>query len=460
MFRAIVFHGGNTVPVRISGLSGGLPPNLVDQVIEAERMPLKKMEEDKSKIQDKVKLVTDFETKINDIQKNLSSIVGARGFSDMKFVSGFPDIVEGTVDPAVAEAGDWTLEVLELATKPSIVSSGAPDKDQSSIGVGYIKFETPNGTQEVYIGEEDSTLEKAAAKINRADVGVRATVINDRKDSQDSFKLQITGAKTGTDNSVQFPTVYMVDGDFDFEFNNEIPSKNAKYKLNGQEFEAADNKVTDAIPGVVLDLKQARENTPVKITVTENFDMIGDKFKSFVDAYNGALSFIQAQNKLTETKDGAQRLGPLGGDSMLRMTESRLRGIIQDIQDTNSTFRRVAELGVEFNRNGTLDFKVDKFKKAVSENPRNVIEFMRGNMLTTGFVTNMRTRVREITDPTTGAVGTRKTSMQRQVSNMDQKIDRKEKQLEKREESLRRQFAKMEEAMQKMQSQGASLGKG
>lgn len=448
------------MPIRISGLSGGLPPNLVDQVIEAERMPLKKMETDKAKIQDKVKLVTEFETKINDILKNLNSIIGARGFSDMKFMSGFPDIVDGTVDPAIAESGDWTLEVLQLATKPSIVSNGAPDKDKSSVGVGYIKFDTPEGTQEVYIDAENSTLEKVAAKINESDVGVKATVINDRKDSVDSYRLQLSGAKTGNDNAVEFPTVYMVDGDFDFEFAEQLAAKNARYKLNGHEFEAAGNRITDAIPGVTLDLKQARENTPVKITVTENFDVIGEKVKTFVDAYNGALQFIQGQNKLTETKDGLQRLGPLGGDSMLRMTEGRLRSIIQDVQETNSSYERIIELGIEFNRNGTLDYKADTFKKAVAEDPRDVIEFLRGDLLNTGFITNMRKRVREITDPSTGAVGTRKTSMQRQVTNIDQKIDRKEKQLEKREESLRRQFSKMEEAMQKMNSQGAAIGKG
>lgn len=447
--------------IRISGLSGGgLPPNLVDQVIEAERMPLKKMEADKAKIEDKVKLVTEFETKINDILKNLNSIVGARGFADMKFISGFPDIIDGQVDPAIAESGDWTVEVLQLASKPSIASNGAPDKDTSSVGVGYLKFDTPEGTQEVYIDAENSTLEKVAAKINESDVGVKANVINDRKDKVDSFRLQLTGAKTGDDNAIEFPTVYMVDGDFDFEFNETIQAKNAKYKLNGQEFESAENKITDAIPGVTLDLKQVREGTPVKLSVSENYDAIGEKMKNFVDAYNGALGFIQGQNKLTQTKEGAQRLGPLGGDSMLRMTEGRLRRIIQDVQDTNSSYERILELGIEFNRNGTLDYKADTFKKAVAEDPRDVIEFLRGNLQNTGFVTNMRTRIREITDPTVGAVGNRKTSMQRQVTGIDQKIDRKEKSLEKREESLRRQFAKMEEAMSKMNSQGAAIGKG
>lgn len=446
--------------IRIGGLASGLPPNLVDQVIEAERMPVKKMQDDKAKIEDKVKLVSEFETKINEVLKNLSTIISARGFSDMKFSSGFPDIVDGEVDPSVAEAGDWTLEVQQLATKPAIVSSGVPDKDTTSLGVGYIRFDTPEGEQEVYIDKENSTLEGIVSKINQSDLGVKATIVNDRKDKDESFKLQITGTRTGDDNEVKFPTVYLIDGDTDFSLDNRLPAVNAKFKLNGHEFETADNKVTDLIPGVTLDLKQARDGTPIKLSVTENYEVIGEKMKSFVDAYNGALTFIQTQNKLTNDKSGNPRLGPLGGDSMLRMTESRLRGIIQNVQDTNSSFERILELGVEFNRTGTLNFSPEKFRKAVAQNPKDVVEFLRGNLVDTGFVTNMRTKIREITDPQVGVVGNRKNNLQRQVSNIDQKIERKEKNLEKREEMLRRQFAKMEEAMSKIQTQGAAIGTG
>ncbi len=448
------------MPIRVSGLSSGLPPNLVDQVIEAERMPVKKMQEDKAKIEDKVKLVTDFETKINDILKNLSTIVSMKGFSDMTFKSGFPDIVDGVVDPALAESGDWTLEVEQLATKPAIVSSGVESATETSLGVGYIKFTTSDGDHEIYIDKENSTLEKIAQTINGYDVGVKATVINDRKDKGDSFKLQLTGAKTGDDHEVIFPTVYLVDGDQDFIFDEKLAAKNAKFKLNGHEFETADNKVTDLIPGVTLDLKQARPGTPVKLNITENYDAIGDKVKSFVDAYNSALGFIQNQSKLTPDKSGNPRLGPLGGDSMLRTAESRLRSIIQDRQLTNSYHERIIELGVEFNRNGTLDFKPEKLKKAISEEPRDVIEFMRGNLVDTGFVTTMRKKIRDLTDQNSGPVGSRKNNLQKQVSNIDQKIERKEKSLEKREESLRRQFAKMEEAMSKMQSQSGALAGG
>ncbi|AGH96298.1 flagellar filament capping protein FliD [Pseudobdellovibrio exovorus] len=446
--------------VRINGLASGLPPNLVDQVIEAERMPIKQMQGQKNTIEDKVKLVTDLETKINDISKNLTSIVGARGFVDRKFESSFPDIITGTLDPNVAEKGEWTLEVVQLAGKPSAVTNGFPDKDKTTLGVGYIKFQTEEGEKEVYITEGDSTLEKIAAAINRSGAGVRAMVVNDRSDKEDSFKLEISGLKTGDDNEVKFPTVYLLDGRRDLQFVATNKAQNAKYKIDGHEFEATENKITDLIPGVVLDLKKAKPNEVVNLKVTENYEVIADKLKTFVDSYNGALAFIQNQNKLTPDRDGNQRLGPLGGDSMVRMTESRLRSMIQDPQQTNSKFKRILELGVEFNRNGTLNLNQDKFNKIVSENPEDVVEFLRGDFVTNGFVTTMKNRLGSIVDAQSGPVTTRKKSMQERMSQIDRRIDAKERMLSKREEQLRRQFAKMEESMSKLQTQGASAAIG
>ena len=444
------------MPIRINGLASGLPPNLVDQVIEAERMPVKIMQDKKVKIEDKVKLVTDLETKINDISKSMGAIVGAKGFVDKKLNSSFPEIVNGTLDPNLADSGEWTLEVLQLAGKPSVVTTGFPDKDTTTMGVGYIKFDTLDGEKEVYIDEDNSTLEKIATQINAANIGVRAVIVNDRSDKEDSYKLEIAGLKTGDDNEVKFPTVYFLDGQSDFQFSGSTKAQNAKYKLDGHEFESANNMITDLIPGVTLDLKKAAPNQPIRLNITENYDIISEKIKSFVDSYNAALAFVQGQNKLAPDKNGNPRLGPLGGDSMLRMTESRLRGIIQDMQQTNSKFSRIIQLGVEFNKTGTLNFNQEKFTKIVNSEPLEVIEFLRGDLATTGFITSMKKKLGAIVDNQTGPVSIRKKSMQSNISQIDKRIDSKEKSLVRREDQLRNQFAKMEEAMSRIQTQGAA----
>jgi flagellar hook-associated protein 2 len=445
--------------IRVSGLSSGLPPNLVDQVIEAERMPVKQMQDKKAKIEDKVKLVGDLESKINDIGKNLSSIMGRKGFVDKKFNSGFPDIINGTLDPEVADPGEWTLEVVQLATTPSVSSNGFPDKNETTMGAGYIRFIDTEGEQrEVYIDEESSTLEKVADKINNSNSGVRATVVNDRSDKAESYKLELSGLKTGDDNEIEFPVVYLLDGKQDFQFIENNKAKNAVYKLDGHEYQSGSNMIADLLPGVTLDLKQAKPGQPIRLNVSENYDVISEKMKTFVDSYNAALGFIQGQSKITETQDGKPRLGPLGGDGMLRTTESRLRSIIQNPQITDSDIKRVIELGIEFNKNGSLDFNQDKFKKILTSDPQRVVKFLRGNLVDVGFIPQMNRNLKGLTESSAGIVGSRKKNFQDRANQIDKSIERKEKNLEKREEQLRKQFSDMETAMSKVHGQGAALG--
>jgi flagellar hook-associated protein 2 len=440
-------------------MASGLPPNIVDQIMEAERIPVKTMEAQKGKEEGKQKLVGDLETKITDITKNITELVGIRGFNNNKLVSGDPNIIDGTVDPNAAVTGQWQVEVMQLAQKPGALSNSFPDKDKTQIGVGYLRFDTPNGRKDVYINAQNNTLDGLAKAINSAGVGLQAMVMNDRKDAENPFRLMVTGLQPGSDNQVNFPTVYMLDGDQDVYFEESRPAQNAKVKVDGFEVEVPDNIVNDLIPGVTLDLKQQAPGRAVRLSVKEDMEVISGKIKSFVDAYNGALQFIQDQHKLQKGPDGKERLGPLGGDGLVRSIESTLRRIILDPQmglDTNIS--RIGDLGIEFNRNGTLNFNQEKFQKVLASNPRAVANFLRGDGFKTGFIPSMKRQVGTILDSTNGPLGNRKRGLQQKIDSINKRIDSKEQQLTKREETLRRQFSDLEGKMSQLQSQGAAVG--
>jgi flagellar hook-associated protein 2 len=207
-----------------------------------------------------------------------------------------------------------------------------------------------------------------------------------------------------------------------------------------------------------VDLKQAKVGQDIKMGISENYEVISEKVKGFVDSYNAALGFIQGQSKLSpDPKTGVERLGPLGGESFTRLSQNKLRSIIQTPQETGSKFTRILDLGVEFNRNGTLDFNAEKFKKIVNTDPKDVVKFLRGNNVDVGFIPQLVRQVKDITDPNVGVIGARKTNYKSRIKQMDDQIDRKEKSLVRREEQIRNKFAKMEEAMSKIQSQGAQI---
>lgn len=445
--------------IRISGMASGLPPDIVEQIMGAEKIPLKNIEVKKQGQEDLLTLVNDLESKVSDITKQIGELVGTRGFVDAKLTSGDPNIIDGSVDPETAVTGEYSLEVMQLAQKPAAISNGFPDKDSTQLGVGYIKFKTPEGTKEVYLNGKNNTLEGVAAQINASNVGLRALVIQDGKDGDNSYKLMVSGLETGKESQIDFPTVYLLDGDQDMYFDNSKPAQNAKIKLDGFEIELPDNVVKDLVPGVTLDLKQAAPGREVRVRVKEDMEIISGKIKTFVDSYNGALSWIQGQNKLQKSKNGREGLGPLGGDSMLRTMESRLRRLIQTPQyDSGPGIQRIAELGIEFNRNGTLNFSEEKFNKVLTANPKAVAAFLRGDGFNTGFVPTLRREIGFLLNGQFGAISQRKKGIQDKINTMNKQIDNKERQLEKREVFLRKKFSDLEATMSRLQGQGASLG--
>jgi flagellar hook-associated protein 2 len=442
-------------------MASGLPPDIVEQIMGAEKIPLKNIEVKKTKQEDTLKLVNELETKVGDITKNLSELVGTRGFTDSKLTSGAPEIVDGVVDPSIASTGEFSVEVVQLAQKPGAMSNGFPDKDKTQVGVGYIKFDTTEGEKEVYINPDNSTLQGVSNQINKSETGLRATVVDDRKDPENPYKLLVTGLSTGKDKTVTFPNVYFLDGDQDFYFDAQKESRNAKVKVDGFEFEVPENTLKDVVPGVTLDLKQAAQGREVRISIKENMEVISGKIKSFVEAYNSALSWIQGQHKLQKNAAGKDTLGPLGGDSLVRNIENRLRRIIQNPQyGMSGGIERIGQLGIEFNRNGTLNFSEEKFNKALSSDPKGVAGFLRGDGFATGFVPTVKREIGFLMNGQFGALSQRKKGIQSKVDALNKQIDYKERQLEKREDSLRRKFSDLEAKMSKLNQQGSALAAG
>ncbi len=426
--------------------------------MDAERIPVKQMETDKSKHEDKLKLITDLETKVTDITKNLGELTSTSGFVDKKFTSGDTNVIDGTADPQTSVPGDYSLEVVQLAQKPAAISNGFPDKDESHVGTGYIKFQTNEGEKEIYINHQDSTLEGMVNAINSAGIGLKAQVLEDRKDKENPFKIIISGLSTGADKQVAFPKLYLLDGDEDIYFEQSRPAQNGKLKIDGFEIEVPDNKVTNLIPGVTLDLKSAAPGREVRLAVKENMDVISGKIKSFVDACNGALEFIQKQNKMQGSDGRNPRLGPLGGDSMLRSVENALRRMVTEPQrGVESPIKRINELGIEFNRNGTLNFNQDKFNKVLNSNPQGVSAFFRGDGFNTGFVSSLKREVSYLVNGQFGVISNRKKGLQDRIGQTNSRIEMKEKQLEKKEDNLRKKFADLEQKMSGLNSQQARL---
>ena len=143
---------------------------------------------------------------------------------------------------------------------------------------------------------------------------------------------------------------------------------------------------------------------------------------------------------------------------MLRSVESALRRIVLNPQEgTGSPVTRVGELGIQFNRNGTLEFSADKFNKVLNANPQGVAAFFRGDGFKTGFVATLKREIGALTNGAFGVVSNRKRGLEDRIKQVNNRIESKERQLEKKEDSLRKKFADLEGKMSEMQGQQAKF---
>ncbi len=447
--------------IAFGSINSGLPKDIVQQIVEAEKIPVKQMEARKGKIEDKKALVGQLTSLVESMRGEILKNKGTRSLREMKVNTGENPNVAVSTDKNVADPGKYSLEVLQLAGKSSAISNGVEDKDKTYIGVGYIKAVLPDGeTKEIYVDEEHANLTGIAKLINGdPSLGIKANVVNDGKDEDEPYRLIISMQETGDGKNAEFPYLYLVDGEVDLYFDQEKPAQDAKVKLDGFEIELPTNKATDLIPGVTIDLKKAKPGEEISIEITEDVQKIGGKITSLVDNINNVLKFIKEQNSLDEKTDTSRTLG---GDLTLSQIESKIRTAVFSTVTTSSGPHRVGDYGITFERSGLLKFDQEKFEAALSKDYKAVSETLSGSYTVeggkvNGFMDILEDAAKSLLAQPSGSLTTRKSGLQSQINQIDRQIANKQRNIAQKEELLKAKFARLEETMSKIRGQGAGL---
>jgi flagellar hook-associated protein 2 len=426
--------------------------------VKAERKPVEKIQERRENINEKTKLLTDVLGKIENVRKGLSPFSSPFAMRELLVGADDPKVLTGTADKTLALPGKHSLEVMQLAKGSSSLSNGFPDKDQTHAGSGYITFDTADGeTKEIFIDDDNSTLEKIVGIVNSSGTGVRATVVNDVKDAEAPYRLVITTTGLGEGANIEFPDFYFIDGEEELYVDTLDPAHNAKLRYEGLELETSSNEVKDLIHGVTLNLKAVSDpNRPATITVEQDIPKTSGKMKELVDNMNSVLTFIQSQQKIDEKTDTKKTLG---GDYGIRMTEQRFRNALHENYlnfEGKTPVRILADLGVEFNKQGTLNFDQKKFENALAADFDAVANYLSGDGKS-GLIPKLSQAITSITAAGTGVLTNEKASFQKQIERFDRDIEAKEKAAERKLISLKDKLSRTQAALEKMNSQSRAI---
>ncbi len=360
-----------------------------------------------------------------------------------------------SVDKEKAAPGTYDIEVLNTANTNSIMTYGFPDRDQTRVGIGYISFETPEGeSREIYINSDNNTLDGVASAINASRSGVTAQVINDGTDSDEPWKLLITSEHTGWKNNFEWPSFNMLDGELEFDHDRLREGKSATLRINGHPVMVDENKVKDLIPGLTFDLKNAEPGKRITIEVQPDIEKVGAKVKNFVEKMNGVLGYIQSQHSRgADSRKDKTKL--FQGDVGLQAIESRMRSVIQQAHSRNpSQIEALRDVGIVFNRNGTLDFDEKKFQSKLESNFDEVAHMFGGSGGLGGFAGEMMRLVDGVVRSGDGMLSQREKAATDQANKLQGEKDRATARAEERMQKVKAQFGRVEAALQNMQNMG------
>jgi flagellar hook-associated protein 2 len=298
-----------------------------------------------------------------------------------------PDVKGGLkTDAAVANNGSTvtaTAGVNLTSTSGSSILVGGSNPALAGLAAGtqgsYIGSSfTQDGAQAsgtVTLDAGDQSLAGIRDAINKANMGVTASIVSDGSDSP--YHLVIASNKTGATSSMKIgvagadgadpdPAIASLLG-YDPAGTQGLTQTSAgqatKLNVNGIEVSSNSMDVTGAVEGLTISVKDVGSST---LNVTRDTASVSAAINNFVKAYNTLNSTI---GSLTAYNADTKAAGALQGDATARGIQSQLRAALgKAVQGLGGGLTTLSQVGISFQKDGSLAVDSGKLGKAMDSN--------------------------------------------------------------------------------------------
>ena len=351
-----------------AGIGSGLDvAKIVEQMVAAEKVPLKKLEYKAEGIQTQISTygeIKSLTSKLGDIVSKLTRDSAWNGVS----ISSSNPTLSGTMT-GIAATGTYNIKVTDLAQAQTTALGGAGGaalpKDKPMGAAGTIKLTMGAESKDIAI-ESSDTLTKIATKINEAGMGIQASIVTN-VDGQE--RLMLRSKETGTDKAF---TVDLSSAPTALGQNTPQNAKNAKVELNGLVVESSTNTFANTIPGMSFTVSEVT-STAATLNVKADTEAMKKNIQEFVDTYNELNDLLTKSTKSVRTADGKldpsvqkEGVGTLQGDSATVSLQNSLRMLTQGISGSTGGLTRLAEIGIQMQEGGKLSTDTTKLDKALT----------------------------------------------------------------------------------------------
>lgn len=427
--------------VSFSGLSSGLDTSsLVSTLVAAERAPADTLASRQSDLNTQKSIISSLSSALSAFGTAARGLDVISETQPRTATSSDAHVTVTSSSGAAATVHDVRVKQLargQIASSTTFASSGA-----GVAGAGSLSITASGTTKSITYAATDS-LADIAAKINSANAGVSASVLNDGT----SYRLMVASSATGTAAAAQFSETGSGLGLAD-PANIKVAAKDAIATIDGIDVTRGSNVMADAVDGLTFTLVSPHAATDASAQVAVKLDNNGlrDKIKSLVTAYNSVNSALHVQLDYTGTKKGTNTLF---GDSTLQGIQAGL-GSLMGSKYGDST---LGAIGITRDKTGAVTLDEAKLSAALDADPNAVGKvFVDGGFAAAVTkMTDAYTRAGDgvLTAKSKGMVD-RFTVLQKQIDSINDHADSLKTRLET-------QFAALETAMTKLKSQSAYL---
>lgn len=379
--------------------SAGIGSNLdvegiVSKLMSVERAPLTKLAKQEASYQAKLSGFGTLKGAFSAFQSAMKGLADISKFQGVNVSTGDSSVATAT-GSASAVPGTYSLKVTQLAQAQKLVADGVAS-DSAAIGRGVISFDfgtiaggtytngvyagatftsAGTGVKTVTIDDSNNSLAGLRDAINKTDIGVSATIVNDG--GATPFRLALTSKTTGEAVSMK---ISVADSNGDTSLSallNHDPAgtqnlvqtstaQNAVFSLDGITVSKKSNTVSDVIDGVTLNLLKENPVTATTITVARDTASVTTAVNAFVKAYNDITQNLKdAAAYNPATKEAAI----LNGEASVRSLQGQVRSILTaPLAGGASAFTRLSEIGVTIQKDGLLAADSTKLSAAIASN--------------------------------------------------------------------------------------------
>jgi flagellar hook-associated protein 2 len=357
----------------------------------------------------------------------------------------------GTVAISVEDLGSTTAAELGIA--------GTAESPGANIEGSF---------ENVITVDAGDTLQTLANKINDANIGVAASIINDGSPGA-PFRLSLNSEDAGTDGAFVFD-----DGGLGLNTITLSQAQDAVVFYGGNDpsksivVESKSNTLSSIIPGADISLLSVSDQ-PVTVTIAMDDDSIIENAGSLVNTLNGVFDTLDRYDSYNaETEER----GLLLGDSTVQQIRSRLyNALIQPNNELSGQYTSLSQIGIRVGQGARVEFDQDKFTAAL-QTDRDAVEALltfeqfevdpdTGEDTTVvaaqGVGVEISKLLDRLTDSIDGVVQTKLDTLDTQVQLNEDRIEELDIRIEAKRQRLLAQFQAMESALAQLQDQSSSL---